>query len=352
MKQNTLDLYTDYLSVTFGYATATGLSKLLEGKVSHDQVTRALASELCSSKELWFQVKSTVREVQSEEASIIFDDTIIEKLYMDENELICWHYDHSKGRNIKGINLVNCLYHTNNTSIPVAFELVRKPIVYCDVKTRKEKRLSEVTKNELMRNMLNVAIQNTLPFKWVLFDIWFSSTENMTHIKLNLKKDFVGALKTNRLVALSEEDKMKGCFTRIDQVDWSEQDVKKGWLKGMTFPVQLVRQVFTNKDGSTGILYLVCSDLEADWDTITTTYQKRWQVEVFHKSLKSNAATSKSPARRIVSQANHIFASIVAVFKMEKLKMDTHLNHFALKAKLYVNAIHAAYDELKILQAA
>jgi hypothetical protein len=174
----------------------------------------------------------------------------------------------------------------------------------------------------------------------------------MTHIKLNLKKDFVGALKTNRLVALSEEDKMKGCFTRIDQVDWSEQDVKKGWLKGMTFPVQLVRQVFTNKDGSTGILYLVCSDLEADWDTITTTYQKRWQVEVFHKSLKSNAATSKSPARRIVSQANHIFASIVAVFKMEKLKMDTHLNHFALKAKLYVNAIHAAYDELKILQAA
>jgi hypothetical protein len=34
------------------------------------------------------------------------------------------------------------------------------------------------------------------------------------------------------------------------------------------------------------------------------------------------------------------------------LKMDTHLNHFALKAKLYVNAIHAAYDELKILQAA
>ena len=137
---------------------------------------------------------------------------------MDENELICWHYDHSKGRNVKGINRLNCLYHVNDTSIPVAF-LVRKPIEFCDIKTRKQKRLSEVTKNELRRDMLNTAVRNALKFKWVLFDTWFSSTENMTPIKLTLEKDLVGALKTNRLVALSEEDKAPGCFTRIDQLD-------------------------------------------------------------------------------------------------------------------------------------
>ncbi len=61
MKQNYLDLYTDYLSVTFGYATATGFSHLLNGEVSHDQLTRALAQKSCGSKELWQQVKSTVR---------------------------------------------------------------------------------------------------------------------------------------------------------------------------------------------------------------------------------------------------------------------------------------------------
>lgn len=347
-----LDRYTDYLSITFGYATATGLSQLLDGDLSHDQVTRALSHELCTSKDLWLQVKPTIRQVESDEGCLVFDDTLIEKPWMDENELICWHYDHSKGRNVKGINRLNCLYHVNDTSIPVAFELVRNPIEFCDIKNRKQKRLSEVTKNELMRDMLNTAVRNALKFKWVLFDTWFSSTENMTHIKLTLEKDLVGALKTNRLVALSEEDKAPGCFTRIDQLDWSEPEVKPGWLKGMSFPVRLVRQVFTNKDGSTGSRYLAGSDLEADWDTITTTYQKRWQVEVFHKSLKSNAATSKSPARRIVSQANHVFASIVAVFKLEKLKMTTHLNHFSLKAKLYVNAIHAAYDELTMLRAA
>jgi phage/plasmid primase-like uncharacterized protein len=33
---------TSYLSVTFGYATATGLSKLLEGELSHDQLKARL----------------------------------------------------------------------------------------------------------------------------------------------------------------------------------------------------------------------------------------------------------------------------------------------------------------------
>ncbi|MEZ5476796.1 MAG: hypothetical protein R3E95_04700 [Thiolinea sp.] len=35
MNQNRLDLDTDYLSVTFGYATATGLSNMLDSGISH-----------------------------------------------------------------------------------------------------------------------------------------------------------------------------------------------------------------------------------------------------------------------------------------------------------------------------
>jgi hypothetical protein len=76
---------------------------------------------------------------------------------------------------------------------------------------------------------------------------------------------------------------------------------------------------------------------------MTTIYQKRWQVEVFHQSLKSNAALAKSPVHRLVSQANHVFASIITVFKMEPLKMRTKLHHFALKSWWYLNAVRAAY---------
>src|SRR3954452_15230906 len=63
-------------------------------------------------------------EEPEEPAVLIIDDTIEEKPYTDESELICWHYDHSKGRNIKGINLLSTLYQVGDVSIPVAFELV------------------------------------------------------------------------------------------------------------------------------------------------------------------------------------------------------------------------------------
>ncbi|NJO17699.1 MAG: hypothetical protein HC877_18770 [Thioploca sp.] len=53
MNQDYLNLSTDYLSITFGYASATGLSKLLDGEVSHAQFTRFLGSEEFTSKELW-----------------------------------------------------------------------------------------------------------------------------------------------------------------------------------------------------------------------------------------------------------------------------------------------------------
>jgi len=39
-----LDLYSDYLISAWGQTTATGLSSLLDGEVSHDQIQRFLAS--------------------------------------------------------------------------------------------------------------------------------------------------------------------------------------------------------------------------------------------------------------------------------------------------------------------
>jgi len=100
------DLYADYLLASFGATTATGLSHLLEGEISHDQVTRYLAGTKKTATELWRTVKPFVREVQSEVGVLIIDDSIEEKPYTDENEIVCWQYDHSKDRMLKGINFL------------------------------------------------------------------------------------------------------------------------------------------------------------------------------------------------------------------------------------------------------
>lgn len=352
MNKEYSELYTDYLISTFGYTTATGLSRLVEGQVSHDQITRFLSGAEYSSKDLWLEVKGTVRKVEREDGVLIFDDTIQEKPCTDENEVICWHYDHSKGRAVQGFNLLNCLYHADDISIPVAFELIKKPIEYCDLQTHQRKRASLVTKNELMRAMPDVCLQNKLLFHFVLFDTWFSSKENMCHIKERLKKEFVCALKTNRLVAVSKEDHQAKRFTPIEKLPWLEESIFIGWLKDVPFPVCFVRQVFTNNDGSTGILCLACSDTTMTRGLILTTYQKRWPVEVFHKSLKQNAALGKAPVRRVITQNNHVFAVLYATFKLECLKIKQHLSHFALRAYLYLKATRVAFDELQSLKAA
>ncbi len=352
MNKEYLELYTDYLLSTFGYATATGLSRMVEGQVTHDQVTRYMSEKEFTSKDLWTLVKPTVREVEQDDGILISDDTIQEKPYTDENEVMCWHYDHTKGRAVQGFNLLNCLYYVNNISIPVAFELIKKPVQYCDLKTRKLKRASLYTKNELMRNMLLVCVQNKLKYCFVLFDTWFSSKENMCYIKKDLVKDFICALKSNRLAAVSEEDHQANRFTPIDELTWQEETLFVGWLKDVPFPMSLVRQVFVNKDGSTGILHLACSDTTVKRGQILATYQKRWPVEVFHKSLKQNASLGKAPVRTVVTQNNHVFAVLYAVFKLECLSIKRHLNHFALRAHLYLKAIRVAFDELQTLKAA
>lgn len=324
---------------------------MVDGDVSHDRVTRFLSEREYTSRDLWRQVKSTVRQIEREDGVLIFDDTIQEKAWTDENEVMCRHFDHCSGRSVRGINLLNALYYSGEVSIPVAFELVRKPLQFCDVKTRQVKRASEVTKNELMRCMIATCVNNALKFRTVLMDSWFASVENFEFI-VKKKKHFIAALKDNRLVALSAADKKQGRFVRIDTLELSDKQVVRGWLKGYAHEVLLVRQVFTNKDGSTGLLNLVCSDLTCNGDTIATIYQKRWKVEVFHKSLKSNAALAKSPTRRVTTQNNHVFMAIYAVFKLECLKLKHKTNHFALRAKLFIKATRQAYAELQILQAA
>jgi hypothetical protein len=85
---------------------------------------------------------------------------------------------------------------------------------------------------------------------------------------------------------------------------------------------------------------------------VTTTYKKRWQVEVFHKSLKSNANLAKSPTRTLRTQSNHVFMAIYATFKLECLSLTHKLNPFALCRKLLINASRAAYAQLQLFQAA
>jgi hypothetical protein len=266
--------------------------------------------------------------------------------HTEENELVCWHFDHSKNRQVKGINFLTALYQAGQVSLPIAFDLVTKAEAYIDPKSGNLKRKSSLTKNERYRMLLRVALHNQVKFRYVINDCWYASADNMKFIKQDLKKEFVMPLKENRKVALSEKDKQRGQYQAVSTLSLPAGKTLEVWLESVDFPLHLVKQVFTNEDGGVGLLYLVTSDLTLSYDHITTLYHRRWSVEVYHKSLKQNASLEKAPVRTPTTQRNHLFASLCAYIKLESLKMQTKLNHFALKSKIYLSALRSAYSEL------
>lgn len=341
-----VDLYTDYLISSTGQTTSTGLSRLSGNKISHDKITRFLRDSYLDSKELWKYAKPLARQIEDENGVVIVDDSIVEKEHTDENAMVTWHWDHAKERHVKGVNFISLLYHNQDISVPIGVTLIEKTVAQTDSKTGKTKFVCEKTKNEYFREMLLMATRQ-LKFRYVLGDSWYSSTENLEFITARAKKHYVMAVASSRTVSLGPQERSEGKFQRVDAIDgFKGGDCLAVYLRGVEKPVLLAKQVFTNKDGSQGSLYLISDDTTLGYDDISTIYKRRWKVEEYHKSLKQNASLAKSPTKDIGTQANHFFASFIAFVKLEKIKFKKGLGHFQIKAELYYEGLKAMNKKL------
>jgi hypothetical protein len=66
----------------------------------------------------------------------------------------------------------------------------------------------------------------------------------------------------------------------VRSLELEEGVVYKAWLKGLAFPVQLLKKVFKNENGTTGTLYLVSNDMHCSAERLYEVYQKRWRIGV------------------------------------------------------------------------
>lgn len=343
------DLYSDYLLVNQGQSTATGLSALLEGKLSHDAITRSLHQQPYGSAQLWQVVKPFVEQIADPNAVLTLDDTVEPKPYMDQNPLIRYHYDHCQQVALKGINQLTALYTGQTISLPVAYQLIEKDQLRVDPKTGKTKWINRIGKQQYFRQLIGQCLRNNLVFKYILADSWFSSADNFTYIA-GVNQHFIIPLKSNRRVALSRIDQQQGRYQPIESLVIEEHQCLAVWLANVDFPLSLTKQVFKDGDREQGVLYLVTNDLTADTVCIKTHYARRWKVEEFHKSVKSNAGYARSPAHTVRSQSTHLFLCMLAFVKLEALRLSTSKNHFALKTLLTLNAMKLAMKDLHCLK--
>lgn len=282
--------YIEYLISTPANYTCANLAEHLEG-VSHDAVSDYLAQAKSTARQLWELVQPLLND--SESACLIVDDSVQDKRYSKQIELVRKQYSGAEGGLVRGIGVVN-LVHTDGTEggyYPIDYR------IYAPQADGK-------TKNDHFRDMLiNAVSHKGIKAKRVLFDSWYASLSNLKLV-IRLGLIFVTTLKSNRLVSLSKE----GGYIHLAQIEWSEAQLRNGIivkLKEMPFKVRLFKVVATNGD----VEWVITN---GDRPTEPTTHsvqeenEVRWQVEQFHREVKQLTGTEACQCRKARSQRNHI----------------------------------------------
>ena len=179
--------------------------------------------------------------------------------------------------------------------MPIAVELVRKPVPVYQPKTQKTGCQSPFTKNEYLQQMLRVA-QPQVAYRYLLADSWYASAENMNLVRA-LGHHFLFALESSRIVALSAADRAQGRFQPLQTLVFPDTQPLRVYLRSVPEAVLVTRQVFTNQDGSQGVLYLVSSDTNLDQARLTTIYQRRWKVEEYTSRSNRTPRWTRRPPK-------------------------------------------------------
>src|SRR5436305_3915191 len=337
--------YVDYVLSTEGHISATDLSVALEGKYSHDQITRLLASGEVNDKTIYLKGKSYIKKKGIKgTVTLSIDDSLVPKPHMQFSNIVNWHYDDSKRRCVKGINFISALWSDDQASVPLSLQVVEKELLWNE-KQQQYRWKCIHNKNELMRQMVQ-RLTRSKQVDYVLADSWYSSKKNMNYIVEECKTHFLMSVRCNRAVARNEKDAQKGKFTPLQKLKLGKGAVML-YFKGVNFPVLVVKQVYKNADGSSSTLYLATSDLELSAEQMLQLYKRRWKVEEYHKSMKSNCSLAKCQARSLTSQQSHFYLAALAFLLLEKTKVKEDHNHFALKKQLNLLTIKYGMKVIK-----
>jgi len=284
-----LDTYSDFLILNNGLAACTRFSEASGGLISHDKFTRFLNSDDYTGRELWLLTKKIIKSAsQNKKCLLAIDDSIEEKPYTKANDIVCWHYSHSKGRCLKGVEILTLLLIFEDAVIPFTYEVIEKSIYYCDLKTKKVKNRSPKSKNELARELIQKAIDAGIDFDYVLADNWFCCGETLSFIN-KLDKKFIFGIKSNRNIYNTIDEREQNAKTKLSESDLEEEHIIPVFLNFIEFQVRIMKKVFKNENGTQGTLYLVTNDANLSAEELYSTYQKRWKIEVYHKSLKNRS---------------------------------------------------------------
>jgi hypothetical protein len=294
-------------------------------QVSHDRINRYLKTEKITPSTLWLNVKNDIQT--DENGFLVFDDTVLDKKYSKEIELVRRQYSGNAHGVVRGIGVVNCIYINSQTH---QFWVIDYRIYAPEFDGK--------TKLDHVEDILkNVIFHKQLPFKRVLIDSWYATQRIMALID-NWQKIYYCPLKRNRLV---DDTVGKEKYKRIDLLHWNHADEQQGKLiKIRNFPADKKVKLFRVTISTNRTEYIATNELtSSDVTQVKKTCSYRWKIEEFHRELKQLTGIQSCQCRSARIQRNHIACAILAWNYLKKLAYLTkctvyQLKHFSLSSYL------------------
>ena len=284
------ELYCKFLEITSSRYSAVSLSEVAPEtmSLSHDSISRWLASAKVQPKDLW---EATEKEIDKKRGILAFDDVVIDKSRSEKMELVNWQYSGTEHGVVKGIGVVNALWQTSKDEYtPIDYRIWNPPD---DGKT----------KNTHFRDMLSSAKSRGLEPEMVVADAWYSSLDNVKSIRSH-GWDWVMGLKSNRLV---NKPHVQICTLEIPDEGLKVHLKGYGWIKVFRF---------VGKNDRTD--YVGTSRLDLTKEQIKSYFERRWSIEVMHRELKQTCGFGRCQSNTGRAGRNHIGLSLLALIRKHR----------------------------------
>jgi hypothetical protein len=260
-----------------------------------------------------------------EDAYIIFDDTVLDKRFSEEIEIVRRQYSGNEHRIVKGIGVVSCIYVNPKT---LNFWVIDYRIFNPEN--------DGLTKVDHVKSMLQgLVYQKNLAFDTVLMDTWYAVNNLMLYID-SLDKIYYCPFKINRLV---DDTFGKDKYKNIGILSWSNEELVYGKIiKIKGFPADKKVKLFRVPVSTDRTDYVVTNDLSQTSTDVTQQVCKiRWKIEEFHREIKQLTGIESCQCRKARIQRNHIACAMLVWLRLKNLAYQTGQTIYKIKHNLLSN---------------
>lgn len=314
-------------STTLSYPLAIILSN---GKKNFENIGRSIGRagrSIARMMQSYKRIRSILKDIcQSlfsgiKKLFIIFDETLIKKIYADVARGSGVFYDPGAGREVHGYRIVTALLSDGSTHIPLDADFIFAAYI---TKRSKTKALS---KTELAKKFYLYATKLFPETEFFLiadghystYEMLQWSIERKIKVEMRMHKNRKvmykrGYIALTELLELPKIRPTKRRPTRTIRIRW----------KGLVLWITIVRR--ENKHGEESFVFQVAT-YKAEPRVHRANYKRRWKIEEKYRTTKQSLGLGDCQSKKFAKQRGHVMSVLLAYAIAQLVKRKYRLKN-------------------------